>query len=200
MFDMLKLVSSILLSFYHHIKSTSSFQHAIVVSLLSERYSVHQIQFKSGIGKSTVGRIKKEVESDKENSKGGHPSKLSHHDKQSIICQITTGKLDNPVQATQFINNILPSPVTPQTVRNALKSNDFRSVIKQKHLLLKKAHREDHLKFAWYHENWTIEDWKRVLWSDETKINRIGSDWRVYTWKKKENHCLHTNCQAWRRK
>jgi DDE superfamily endonuclease len=30
-----------------------------------------------------------------------------------------------------------------------------------------------------------VEDWKKVLWSDETKINRIGSDGRVYTWKKK---------------
>ena len=30
-----------------------------------------------------------------------------------------------------------------------------------------------------------MEDWKRVLWSDETKINRIGSDGKVYTWKKK---------------
>jgi hypothetical protein len=106
-------------------------------------------------------------------------------DKQSIICQITTRKLDNAVQATQFINNILPSPVTPQTVRNALKSNDFHFVIKQKHFLLKKAHQEDCLRFAWYHENWTVEDWKRVLWSDETKIIRIWSDGRVYTWKKK---------------
>ena len=158
-------------------KPTSSSQHSIVISLLSEGYSVRR--------KSTVGRIKKEVDSDKENSQGGCPSKLSHRDKQSIIRQITTGKLDNAVQATQFINNILPSPVTPQTVRNALKSNNFRSVIKQKRPLLKKAHREDCLKFARYHENWTVEDWKRVLWSDETKINRIGSDGRVYTWKKK---------------
>jgi len=51
--------------------------------------------------------------------------------------------------------------------------------------LLKKAHRLEHLKFARYHENWTVEDWKRILWSDETKINRIGSDGRAYTWKKK---------------
>ena len=35
------------------------------------------------------------------------------------------------------------------------------------------------------HENWTVEDWKRVLWSDETKINRIGSDGRMHTWKEK---------------
>jgi hypothetical protein len=61
--------------------------------------SVERIQSKSGMGKSTVGRIKKEVDSYKENSKGSHPSKLSYHDKQSIIRQITTGKLDNAVQA-----------------------------------------------------------------------------------------------------
>jgi len=29
-----------------------------------------------------------------------------------------------------------------------------------------------------------VEDWKRVLWTDETKINRIGSDGKVYVWKK----------------
>jgi len=43
--------------------------------------------------------------------------------KQSI--QISSGKLDNAVQATQFINSIIPNPVTPQTVRNTLRSQDF---------------------------------------------------------------------------
>ena len=28
-----------------------------------------------------------------------------------------------------------------------------------------------------------MEDWKRVLWSDETKLNHIGSDGKVYVWK-----------------
>lgn len=50
----------------------------------------------------------------------------------------------------------------------------------------KKAHQLDCLNSARYHENWKVEDWKRILWSDETKINKIGSDGRTYTWKKKE--------------
>jgi transposase len=166
-------------------KPTSSSQQSTVISLLEEGYSLRQIQSKTGLGKSTIGRIKKEMDGDKENNKGGRPSKLSPRDKQAIIRQITTGKLDNAVQATQYINNIVSSPVTPQTVRNSLKENNFRSVVKQKRPLLKKAHRQNRLKFAQYHANWTVEDWKRVLWSDETKINRIGSDGRVYTWKKR---------------
>lgn len=166
-------------------KPTSFAQHSTVISLLKEGYSLCQIQSKTGLGRSTVGRIKKEADLDKENCKGGRPSKLSPRDTQSIIRQITTGKLDNAVQVTHYINNILPSPVSPQTVRNALKKNNLRSIVKQKRPLLKKAHRQNRLKFAQYHENWTVEDWKRVLWSDETKINRIGSDGRVYTWKEK---------------
>ena len=27
-------------------------------------------------------------------------------------------------------------------------------------------------------------DWTRDIWSDETKVNRIGSDGRMYIWKK----------------
>ena len=34
------------------------------------------------------------------------------------------------------------------------------------------------------HKEWTLEDWKRVVWSDETKINRLGSDGRKWVWKK----------------
>ena len=38
--------------------------------------------------------------------------------------------------------------------------------------------------FALERQHWTVEDWKRVVWSDETKINRLGSDGRKWAWKK----------------
>ena len=46
--------------------------------------------------------------------------------------------------------------------------------------MLKKTHRERRLEFEKYHKNWTVEDFKRVLWSDETEINQIGSDGKTY--------------------
>ena len=164
-------------------KPISAEKHSAVISLLKEGYPHRQIIAKIGVSMGTVNRIRSTVDLDKENNPGGRPSKLSAHDKQSIIRQIKTGKLDNAVQATQFINSVLPNPVTPQTVRNALKENGLYSATKKKVPMLKKAHRQRRLQFALYHENWTVEDWKRVLWSDETKINRIGSDGKVYVWK-----------------
>ena len=38
--------------------------------------------------------------------------------------------------------------------------------------------------FAESHKDWTVEDWKRVIWSDETKINRLGSDGKKWVWKR----------------
>ena len=74
-----------------------SAKRSFVISLLNEGYSLCQVKSKIGIGKSTIARIKKKVDSDKENGKGGCPTKLSHHDKQSILRQIITGRLDNAV-------------------------------------------------------------------------------------------------------
>ncbi len=105
----------------------SAVQHSSVVSLLNEGYSQCQIQAKTGLGKGTVKRISKEVEGDKENHAGGRPSKLSACNKKTIICQITTGKLDNAVQATKFINSIIPDPVSAQTVRRTLKEVGLHS-------------------------------------------------------------------------
>jgi transposase len=33
------------------------------------------------------------------------------------------------------------------------------------------------------HQHWTVDDWKHVVWSDETKVNRVGSGGRSWVWK-----------------
>jgi hypothetical protein len=71
---------------------------------------------------------------------------------------------------------IIQKPVCPQTVRNSLKRNYVKAVVKGKKPFLKTRHRERRLEFALYYQNWSVEHWKRVLWSNETKINGIGSD------------------------
>ena len=50
-------------------------------------------------------------------------------------------------------------------------------------LLLSAVHHKKCLAFALKYQNWTVEDWKRVIWSDKTKINRIGSDGKEWVWK-----------------
>ena len=105
-----------------------------------------QIGAQTGLGKSTIGRIGRELEMDKENYPGGHPAKLTPHDKQAIVQQISTGRLDTAVQATNFINNIISNPVSPQTVWNVLKGEGYQSATKRKVPMLKARHQQPQLK------------------------------------------------------
>ena len=60
----------------------------------------------------------------------------------------------------------------------------MKAVVKRKHPLLSAKHRKAHLDYAYAHKDWTVEDWKRVVWSDETKVNRLGSDRHKLVWKR----------------
>ena len=144
-------------------KAFSSADKSNVISLLLSCHSIRKVESITGLGKSTVGRIYQELEMNKENYKGGRPSKLSPTDQRRIVNQIITGKLDNAFQATNYINTIIHKPVCPQTVRNALKRNHLKAVVKAKKSLLKARHRQRRLVFTLYHQKWTIEDWKSQM-------------------------------------
>ena len=60
----------------------------------------------------------------------------------------------------------------------------MKTVVKSKCPLLTAKHCKAHLDFAYAHKDWTTEDWKKVIWSDETKINCLGLDGYKWVWKK----------------
>jgi transposase len=155
-----------------------------ILSLLSSGYSTRDIQKKTGVGRTTVSRISKEYQVDKENSVGGRPRKLSPADRCSVLIIVKTGKAANAVEATKQLNSTITTPVTVQTIRNVLKEDGLKAYVKKKKPLLTTRHRKARLEFAQKYSEWTVEDWKRVIWSDETKINRFGSDGLQYVWKK----------------
>ena len=72
-------------------KAISAANCTSVISLLEQGYSVRDIEKRTGLGKSTVVRIKDGMHTDRENNHGGCPSKLSAHDKTSMIHQIQSG-------------------------------------------------------------------------------------------------------------
>ena len=77
---------------------------------------------------------------EKENIKLGHSSKFSSLDKRIIVFSITTGKINNAVQATHLINPVLVSPISAQTACNVLKAASLKAVVKKKKPLLSVKH------------------------------------------------------------
>lgn len=162
----------------------SSAQKENILSLASNGYSNRSIASKTGLGKSTISRTLQDILPGRSIPSPGRPSKLSSTDEWAILSQIVTGRSANAVQAMKHINTVIPHPVCAQTVRNVLKKNNYKAVTKKKKPLLSAVHRKKRLAFAFKYKEWTVEDWARVVWSDETKINRLGSDGKQWVWKK----------------
>uniref|UniRef100_A0A8C5PIV3 Transposase Tc1-like domain-containing protein n=1 Tax=Leptobrachium leishanense TaxID=445787 RepID=A0A8C5PIV3_9ANUR len=77
------------------------------------------------------------------------------------------------------------SIVTKKTIGNTLRHEGLKSCSARKVPLLKKAHVQAHLKFANEHRNDSEENWVKVLWSDETKIELFGINSTRRVWRRR---------------
>ena len=165
-------------------KDTSSAQVKLVLSLLDSGHTGYQISSQTGLSTATISRICSRHCSNLPKASGGRPSKLSENDIWHAVRLIGSGKAENAVQVAKSLQEITNQSLSPQTVRNQIKEMGMKAVVKKKRPLLSQRHRRERLDFAISHKDWTVEDWKHVVWSDETKINCLGSDGRKWAWKK----------------
>ena len=61
-----------------------------------------------------------------------------------------------------------------KTVINALKKENYFSFVAAHKPHLSPVHRKDRLKWAKNHATWTDDQWRSVIWSDESKFTAGG--------------------------
>jgi len=123
-----------------------------------------------GISSATVGRIARNMP-ERIRDRGGRPRLLSANDKRKITRDVTSGNYDTAVQAAAGLAHNAGMVVSANS-----------------------------MEFAIRHKDWTVDDWRKVVWSDETKINRLGSDGREWCWKYRGESLSNRTCQPRRSK
>lgn len=81
--------------------------------------------------------------------------------------------------ATNLLNESTGKSISKWTAMRELKSQNYICNEKKQKLMLSKKNVKTRLAFAKKYKDWTIDQWRCVIWSDETKINRISSDGRA---------------------
>ena len=76
--------------------------------------------------------------------------------------------------------------VSASTIRRILRKHDLVSGIKRKKPFLSASYQKARLDFCKKHEGWSVEDWSKVIWSDESRFQIFGSDGKQYYWKRPE--------------
>ncbi len=115
--------------------------------------------------------------------------RLVRDDRKATLAQITT-------RYKQGMQNTISEHTTHRT----LKQMDYSSRRPHRVSLLSAKNRKRRLQFPQVHQNWTIEDWKNVAWSDESRFLLRHSDGRVGIWHKEHESmdpsCLDSTVQA----
>jgi transposase len=161
-----------------------------IITLLDSGLSLRQIGLQLGVSHLTVRRVRDKARPNIQKGQGGRPTKLTITDKRKLLRMVMSGKADTAVQLSQELKMSTDTTVSAETVRRTLKGAGMKAVLKKKKPQLLPRHIRQRLDFAKRHQYWTVDDWKQVIWSDETKINRLGSDGRKWIWKKKGDNRL----------
>lgn len=74
------------------------------------------------------------------------------------------------------ILNEIDTPVSVWTIRRRLVEAGLHGRVSRKKPLVTPNQRKRRIEFARSHSSWSTQQWKFILWSDETKINRMGPD------------------------
>ena len=157
---------------------------------------MHQIQSRTALGKFTISRIKKGYK------KTARETILLGFHNGTSRSSSSKSSLEGSIMLFKPQNTLILSFPTLSILKQSgmFTRRTISTLLSRQNALYSRSNIINCLKFAWYHEKWAVEGQKRIIWSDVTKCNMIGSDGRVYTL----NNSFQTDqppyCQAWRRK
>ena len=116
-------------------------------------------------------------------------ARLVRADRKATVTQI----------ATRY-NQGRQKSISERTVRRTLRQMGYSSRRPHRVPLLSAKNRKLRLQFAQAHRNWTIEDWKNIAWSDESRFLLQHSGGMVRILRQRHENmgppCLSSTLQA----
>lgn len=156
---------------------------ALIIAYHKSGTSNRQIAKKMKIPHATVDyNIKKYRESGSflNKRRSGRPRATTSADDRRIVVTSKLNRRKTAPEITAELNVGRPKPVSVSTVKRRLQKAGLHGRIAMKKPLLRKQNKQKRLKWAREHQHWTIEEWKNVLWTDESKFELFGTRRRVF--------------------
>lgn len=158
-----------------------------IISLHQKSLGYKKIHKKTKIGVSTVAYIIKKWKatgSVVNRSRRGPRRKTTRRVDRHILRRVLPNRGLSAPKITAEVEDLFGVSVSPQTIRNRLHEEGYNGRVARKKPFISKRNMKRRLDWARTHSSWTVDDWKRVLWTDESKFMLFGSDGIVRVWRK----------------
>ena len=116
--------------------------------------------------------------------KAGRPPKLSNTQVDEIITWISSSTRNRRLPFYRVTAELFPDgEISVDTLRYALKKRGYKRYVALRKPPLSVKNKRDRLQWALDHVNWSINQWKLIIWSDETWVT-AGRHKKTYVTRK----------------
>lgn len=120
----------------------------------------------------------------------GRPSVTTPGDERSLTRLVRENRRASAKDLAKRWGAIIKKTVSERTTRRRLNSLGYNGRATRKKPYIRAKNKKKRMKWAREMKNKTIAYWKKVVFTDETKIKISGSDGRVFVWRKSTEQWL----------
>ena len=154
-------------------KQLSEIKRAQIVALSGEGYSQVEIARKmecSRKGVQTMIKRYKETKSFKNRKGQGHRKSTTAREDRSLKRVSLADRRKSSSELAAELREGANKHISARTVRKRLLEVGLKGCKARKKPYLSQANKKKRLEFAKNHENWTPDDWGKIVWSDESNF------------------------------
>lgn len=168
-------------------------KRAVINAFHKEGLSVREIANKMKIPKSTVqdtiNRFRKTA-SNNDRKRTGRPKITTASEDRVITLISKRDRRKTAVEIQADFNRGCDKNVSASTIKRRLRNTGLFGRVAVSKPLLRRGNKLKRLRWAQEHKNWTVDDFKKVLWTDESKFEIFGSKRRTFVRRKTSEQML----------
>lgn len=165
----------------------------IIINLLQDGNSFGKVSQLLSIPKSTIFSVWKKysTQGSVENlPRSGRKKSIDDRAARNLIRHVRNDRKSVLSDITNRFNENYNAHVSNKTVWRCLRKNNYKRCVCKKKIRIRVANRIKRVRWCSERRGWTVEqNWKNVIFSDESQIV-LGSDDRVYIWRKSDEAWL----------
>lgn len=164
-------------------KELSIEKRASIIALYKVGLCIREIMKKENVSyggvRKTISRYK-DSGSVKNHSRSGRPRATGQSEDKFIIRTSKRDRFKTAQEIRTELTKFHNIEISNSTIKRRLCEQNLNGYVAAKKPLLRKQNKKKRLIWAKTHKDWNVEDWKKVLFSDESKFELFGSKRRKF--------------------